>query len=806
MKIRKKIQKLFTFVMLVLVTFNSPATLLLLNAVDGEPRESVCIATDVSLCEENATLTNEGDIRVVKSVSPTDTLGRYKITFEIEGKPYTNAYPLYAVVVFDRSGSMICDPTNNATAHTVGWLETTHYTAADGTGIRCEYLLNIGAPNSLTKAKWENAISGAQSFNTTIKNALGSDAHVSLITFASDVSTATSSFTSASFGHPLGGTDLASAITTATTKLNNDTAEVPNAKKVILVISDGDPDSESDATTAANTAKNSTNNIEIYAIGYQTNATTSSYLRSISSYDSSNPDDKHYSNADPDTVSAAVEAIAHEILAAGTNASIEDTLTTEFSFTSDVFTGQTHSFTLNNINETKQTIEFYVDIDQTLPTGVYDTNNTTDNKAELTYTNPVTNQVIHLVFDESPTIEWIRPSYNYTVNYYKDNIGGELITSETGTGELYTLIPYDSNINIIGYSFDHIEGQETITNNSSNNVLNVIYTKNTNIEYNVIYHYEELTENGEVIVSEEIVPDTNNPYTGAFGDVISGDLLQNYINTGLSLRNGFEYDNRYVQTPATLYLTDNTLDIYYKRKDVEYTVKYFFDEVEDESLRYIGSGKLGSTVTYIDKVKPNYVLDRTTPENRQITIVANSEENIIEVYYKRIYTLKIAKEVKKFNEDTVLDPKDSFNFEIRFTKDNQNITGDYQYKLNGTLHSTPLTFTNGVANISLRSTDNIEILNLDKGITYTIIETAKEGYVVEVKDLTNEINASNVYSNSINDNNTVTFINTYGCRLTETGSSGGLIMTLIALFMFGAPILYKIYNFNLDRRYRLASK
>ena len=57
-------------------------------------------------------LENEGDVLVTKTVTKTNTLGEYTVTFNIKGKKVNTSTeikkPLYAVVVFDRSGSMNC--------------------------------------------------------------------------------------------------------------------------------------------------------------------------------------------------------------------------------------------------------------------------------------------------------------------------------------------------------------------------------------------------------------------------------------------------------------------------------------------------------------------------------------------------------------------------------------------------------------------------------------------------------------------------------------------------------------------------
>ena len=552
---RDKLQKLMSYLMLFVMLFNNPATIILANAAEQEVTPSVTVGQ----------LVNEGDIKVTKSVTATDTPGQYKITFEIEGVPVHHSSPLYAAVVFDRSGSMICHPYNPDTSAELR-NRNPHFTAADGQGIACTYdnWPYGDAPDWVTPDKWNNAVAGAQSFQSTIKTALGDDAHVSLVTFASNAASATEDFSAASFGHPIGNTDLAGAINNARTYINNASSGVANAKKVILVISDGQPTNAQAATNAANTAKNSQNNIEIYAIGYDTDNTTSNYLRSISSYNSSDPNDKHYSDANPDTVSAAVQEMVNELLAAGTNASIEDTLTTAFSFTSDAFTGQSHTFTLNNITAEKQKVEFLVDIDQKLESGIYDTNNTTDSKAELTYTN-ANGEVKHLVFNESPSVEWERPDANYIVNYFFGGVKDDSLTT-TSKGELTTEIPYDKNITSHkGYVYNHIEdykneevtsGVVKISQDESKNIVNVYYEKKTGIEYNVYYHYENL----DGTYSEEA--DGSNPHTGTFGEEVSAET---YKATGA--RTGFEFSySTSSSNAASLTIDDegtNRLDLYF---------------------------------------------------------------------------------------------------------------------------------------------------------------------------------------------------------------------------------------------------
>ncbi|MBQ6323809.1 MAG: VWA domain-containing protein, partial [Bacilli bacterium] len=589
---KDKFKKLISIISIVALIFSNPATLIYAKALDSGDviRESV----------ETGSLVNEGDIHIKKTATATETPGRYKITFEIEGVPYQKTYPLHAVVVFDRSGSMIC---SNGGARQTN--SNPHYTAADGIGVSCasrEYydlwgnLHREWDANLRTKEKWENAISGAQTFQSTIKANLGDSANVSLVTFSDNADTATNSFTDADFKHPLGTTNLADAITTAKNKLDSETAGVSNAKKVILVISDGNPNDTSAATRAASSAKTNSD-IEIYAIGYATTTTTSNYLKN----NIASPGAKHYSDANPATITAAVEDMVNDLVAAAVDPTLTDTLTPEFKIEgAEEFAG-TKTFTLENITGEKQTVSFYVDIDQTKPTGYYDTNNTTDKKAGITYTDPKTGETKTLMLDESPNVYWERPQVAYTVNHYKDRIdsNNKVEPSDTGVADYSTNIPYIARTDIKGYVFDHLEDKNgnvvenvAITKNAADNVLNVIYTKKENLEYTVVYHYEDLK--GEFT---ETINDSGNPHTATFGDTIN---VEEYKATGLAKKpeGAFVYNSHQLTNPTIDDETENRLDIFYTREEYPYCVNYFYDGTEDSSLKDTGTKKYGDTLTY----------------------------------------------------------------------------------------------------------------------------------------------------------------------------------------------------------------
>ena len=79
---------------------------------------------------------------------------------------------------------------------------------------------------------------------------------------------------------------------------------------------------------------------------------------------------------------------------------------------------------------------------------------------------------------------------SYTVKYYKDSVAeGNLLGSDNGTGTFGDAIPYtDGKYLPAGYvKPGALEGQKTITAVEADNVLNVVYSKNTKLSYTVNY-------------------------------------------------------------------------------------------------------------------------------------------------------------------------------------------------------------------------------------------------------------------------------------------------------------------------------
>ena len=263
---------------------------------------------NVSVNAGSSNLINDGDVKVVKTVSKTDTDGVYNVKFDISAKEKENekTTPIYAVVVFDNSGSMICDSTKGSYAYSKADAEkmTRNYNynynkrenldyyfeeyksaLGDNTSVYCtKYteepigwfdtkLVKIEGDVVLNN-KWESAVKGTKSFTNEILSIDSSK--ISYVPFASSAQTASKWYAngdtipSSVYSHPVGATNLSDAINKAYNKLSERTIPT-NAKKIIIVISDGEPTEPGNypiqsAKDSANEAKKA--GIKIYSIGY----------------------------------------------------------------------------------------------------------------------------------------------------------------------------------------------------------------------------------------------------------------------------------------------------------------------------------------------------------------------------------------------------------------------------------------------------------------------------------------------------------------------------------------------------------
>ena len=158
-----KFTKVLVLIAMIISDLMTPIKVLANEITDRDPvKGDVGINNEVTNNGNSATVsvgsTNEkGGVKVTKTVSKTDTEGRYKIDFKIEGKDDETSTevpkPVYAVIVFDRSGSM----ESTEKEECVRW-------ERDWRGRYC------AESKIVSDNKWESEVNGAITVAKTLSN------------------------------------------------------------------------------------------------------------------------------------------------------------------------------------------------------------------------------------------------------------------------------------------------------------------------------------------------------------------------------------------------------------------------------------------------------------------------------------------------------------------------------------------------------------------------------------------------------------------------------------------------------------
>lgn len=466
-------------------------------------------------------ITTPGGVKLTKTLSIVDKAkGIYNVKLDIISKNATKSEnkenPIYAVVVFDTSGSM-CE------SHTKDCGD-----------------------------KWKNATTGAIEFSKELlKNAKKSN--IALVNFSTGATVkrqfSSSELTINDFKRPNGGTNIKEGLSKAKEIL--DTVKESKAKKYIVLMSDGEPDvypnfgtdivAIEEAKEAATAVKKA--NIELFAVGYDTTTKNADFLREIVS----SPDTKYYADGKISDIKDKFSNIVKDIsnFPAGTDVTITDIIGDNFTYVENT---KSEGVTINNkkvtinideLTEETSSFNFNIKIDNNSKTGWYDTNK----EATIKYTDYLAQEVTKSL-EKSSKVYWVLPEYNYIINYYKDSIDKDnLIDKITGTAELNKEITIDTTYKIPeGY---HYSGDDnTFIIKEKDNVINVIYSKKNDLSYCINYFY------GGII-------DINN--TECFYGQPYGKKINSFIDKP---KEGFTFDN--FEPITVLDKEENIMNVYYK--------------------------------------------------------------------------------------------------------------------------------------------------------------------------------------------------------------------------------------------------
>ena len=702
-----------------------------------------------SITVTEGNLVKQGDIQINKTVSKIDDNGNYKVTFEVKGKDVethtSNKKDVYAVVVFDKSGSM-CEDRN--------------------------FFGDCRNPNR--DEKWQSAISGAKTFAKTLHEKLP-NANIALVTFSegsrgtyNDAKKlrdfAKADFSNVNFGSPDGGTNLYAGLYEANKLLTSD--KVPkDAIKYVVVISDGEPTyyyddngythgdgSYMDATTERKTkeiAKTVQSNAEVFAIGYDYNGTILSEVASGAD---------HVYSSDPKTIVTKFTDIADIIgkANAGTDATLTDNIGAKFVMTDAQ--GNKYTSEKFDITEDGKKFSFNIKINEEDITedGWYSTNA----DFELTYTDPNGNtKTIHS--NKNPEVYWVAKRYDYKIEYYYDGQIDNTLT-ETGKdvkGKEITVSEESINNNTKeGYSFVSVNPstRKIVISSSEENVIRVYYERNS-YDYEVHYFFngnedESLIDRKSAKYNDVINTYTDKVKTGyklyrvenlpltikTKGNVINVYYVTDetqikelsytveYYKDGKKVANdtqvvketkqvlesdtltvkkgeinvtnkyvGYKFEKTNPETIPNSIEDKGVIKVYYVKDMFEYTINYYYNGKIDNSKTESSNAKYETVIsTYPDKKEVGYKLEKT--ENLPLTVSEDKNKNVINVYY--VTDEKQTKEL---------------SYTVEYYKDGKKVANDTQVvkETKQVLESDTLTVKNGEINVT------------DKYVGYSFVKT-----------------------------------------------------------------------------------
>ena len=282
-------------------------------------------------------------------------------------------------------------------------------------------------------------------------------------------------------------------------------------------------------------------------------------------------------------------------------------------------------------------------------------------------------------------------NYPYTVNYLEKGTNKVLHDAKQGGELVYgsTVNSSDEKKTIDGYNYDSVD-KDTLTIGTTNNVINIYYTKRTDLSYKVNYlekgtnkvlHDQKvqdgMTFDSEVISRDEVIDIDGYNFDSADKASIKITTGENVINIYYTKRTDLSYKVNYLEKGTNKVLQDqktqdgmtfwtiinasdeiidiegynydsvdkdsiiigisnNVINIYYtKRNDLSYKVNY----LEKDTNKVLHNQKVQdgmtfeSTVNSADEVIDIYGYKYDSVDKDTLTITTG--ENVINIYYTK---------------------------------------------------------------------------------------------------------------------------------------------------------------------------
>ena len=261
-----------------------------------------------------------------------------------------------------------------------------------------------------------------------------------------------------------------------------------------------------------------------------------------------------------------------------------------------------------------------------------------------------------------------RNDLSYTVNYLEKDTNKVLHEQKIQDGMTFESVVTSSNevIDIDGYNYDSAD-KETLTITTSENVINIYYTKRNDLNYKVNY-----LEKG----TNKVLHDQKTVENKTFGETIISTDEKIVID-------GYNYDS-VDKDSLTITTGENVINIYYTKKtDLSYTVNY----LEKDTNEVLHNQKIQGGMTFETEVKSadevidinGYKYDSADKESIKIT----TRENVINIYYTKVNGLSYTVNYLEKDTNEIINPaktKDGMTFEDVVNSSNEVIDIDgYNY-------------------------------------------------------------------------------------------------------------------------------
>ena len=213
-----------------------------------------------------------------------------------------------------------------------------------------------------------------------------------------------------------------------------------------------------------------------------------------------------------------------------------------------------------------------------------------------------------------------RTDLSYTVNYLEKDTNKVLNQSKEVNNVEFDAVINGRNevITIDGYVFNSVNPEE-LTIGTDSNVINIYYTKRTDLSYTVNY----LEKDTNIVLRDS--KEVNN---------VEFETVINSNNEIITIK-GYEFDSL---NPEKLIIDveNNVINIYYtKRTDLSYTVNY----LEKDTNKVLNQSKEVNNVEFDAEINSEeeiiditgYEFDSLNPEK----LVIDVENNVINIYYTK---------------------------------------------------------------------------------------------------------------------------------------------------------------------------